>query len=95
MRVLAGLLAVLLVTSACESSPLPGRTDVRVSVVERELSAPASITLWHAQTGTVAKALQEMVDTFNSTNGQGVTVVLSYQGSFAQLYEKTLGARTC
>ena len=92
MKVLAGLLAVLLVASACESLPPSGRLDAPAGDAERDLSGPVSITLWHAQTGTVAKALQELVDKFNSTNGKGVTVVMAYQGNYEQLYHKTLGA---
>ncbi len=92
MRVLAALLAVLLVVSACESPPGPGRTGAPAGDVERELSGPVSIALWHAQTGSLAKALHELVDRFNSTHGKGVTVVMEYQGSYAQLYQKTQGA---
>ena len=92
MSVLVGLLAVLLVVSACESPPVSGRTGTPAADVERELSGPVSITLWHAQTGSVAKALLELIDRFNSTNGQGITVVMEYQGSYAQLYQKTQAA---
>ncbi len=90
MKALAGLLAVLLVASACESTPLtrvaPGGES------ERELSGPVTITLWHAQTGSVAKALGELVLRFNGTNGKGITVVPAYRGSLAQLHERTQGA---
>lgn len=92
MRVLAGLLAVVLAVSACQTSPGTGRTVTPAGDVERELSGPVSIRLWHAQTGSLGKSLQEMVDRFNATHGQGITVVMEYQGSYAQLYQKTLGA---
>lgn len=92
MRVLAGLLAVLLVVSACESPPGPGRTGAPAGDVERELSGPVSITLWHAQTGSVARALQEQVDAFNGANGMGIIVAMAYQGNQEQLYRKTLAA---
>jgi len=90
MRVLAGFLAAVLAVTACESSPGTARTPQPAGDVERDLSGPVSITLWHAQTGSVGKALQEQVDAFNAANGMGITVAMAYQGNQEQLYRKTL-----
>jgi len=84
------LFAVLIVASACQGSTAP--QGAQSTEADIDLTSPVSVTLWHTQTGTNAKALQEMVDKFNSTNGKGVTVVMEYQGGYTQLYQKTLGA---
>ena len=92
MKVLAGLLAAVLAVTACETSPVTGRTAQPAGDVERELAGPVSITLWHAHTGSVARALQQQIDAFNTANGMGITVALAYQGNQEQLYRKTLAA---
>ena len=35
---------------------------------------PVGVTFWHTQQGANAKALQDMVDTFNQTNNKRITV---------------------
>jgi ABC-type glycerol-3-phosphate transport system substrate-binding protein len=86
------LLAVSIVAGACgpqqpTTAPAPQATEADI-----DLQGPVSITLWHTQTGSNAKALQDMADAFNSSNGKGVTVTLQYQGGYTQLYQKSLGA---
>lgn len=85
------LFAILIVASACQGSTAPQGTP-QSTEADIELKAPVSITLWHTQTGSNAKALQEMVDKFNRDNGKGVTVAMEYQGGYTQLYQKSLGA---
>lgn len=92
MRVLAGLAALLLAASACQAPVPAGPSSGAAGQAERELSGPVSITLWHAQTGSLARALQEQVDAFNATSGMGITVATAYQGNQEQLYRKTLAA---
>lgn len=87
----AVLFAILIVASACQGSTAPQGTP-QSTEADIDLKAPVSITLWHTQTGSNAKALQEMVDKFNKDNGKGVTVVMEYQGGYTQLYQKSLGA---
>lgn len=91
MKVLAGVFAAVLVVTACTSQP-PGGATAQGGEADRELTAPVSITLWHAQTGSLARALSDLVAQFNSTNGQGISVVLVYQGNAEQLAQKTQGA---
>jgi ABC-type glycerol-3-phosphate transport system substrate-binding protein len=52
------------------------------------------LTFWHTQPDGSAnqKALQEMANTFNATNGKRITVTLEYQGNYTQLYQKMLAA---
>jgi len=84
--ILARLLASLV--GGCGPAPTPtpagpqfGQEDV-------------NLIFWHTQPDGSAnqKALQEMADTFNSTNGKRITVKLEYQGNYTQLYQKMLAA---
>ncbi|TMC46797.1 MAG: extracellular solute-binding protein [Chloroflexi bacterium] len=65
-------------------------TDADIS-----LTAPVEVTLWHNQTGVLAKAFNDMVAEFNSTNGKGITVRAEDQSSgnsYTGIYQKMLGA---
>jgi multiple sugar transport system substrate-binding protein len=59
------------------------------------LSGPVQVTLWHNQTGVLAKGFTDMVADFNSTNGKGITVKAEDQSggiSYTGIYQKMLGA---
>jgi multiple sugar transport system substrate-binding protein len=59
------------------------------------LTGPVEVTLWHNQTGILAKAFNDMVAEFNSTNGKGITVKAEDQSggiSYTGIYQKMLGA---
>jgi ABC-type glycerol-3-phosphate transport system substrate-binding protein len=59
------------------------------------LSGPVDVTLWHNQTGVLAKGFTDMVADFNSTNGKGITVKAEDQSggiSYTGIYQKMLGA---
>ncbi|MDE3112636.1 MAG: extracellular solute-binding protein [Chloroflexota bacterium] len=59
------------------------------------LSGPVTVTIWHNQTGILAKGFQDLVDEFNKTNGKGITVKAEDQSggrSYTGLYQKMLGA---
>jgi multiple sugar transport system substrate-binding protein len=59
------------------------------------LSGPVQVTLWHNQTGILAKGFSDMVAEFNSTNGKGITVKAEDQSgglSYTGIYQKMLGA---
>jgi ABC-type glycerol-3-phosphate transport system substrate-binding protein len=61
------------------------------------LGGPVEVTLWHNQTGILAKGFNDMVAEFNSTNGKGITVKAEDQSgglSYTGLYQKMLGAIT-
>lgn len=86
---LAILAAVMVVATACSGAAAPPASSTQADI---DLSGPTALVLWHTQTGVNAKALQELVDKFNSTNGKQITVTLQYQGSYTQLYQKNLSA---
>ncbi|MFN2520601.1 MAG: ABC transporter substrate-binding protein [Candidatus Limnocylindria bacterium] len=92
MRIKAAILMVVVfVATACGGQGGPTATQ-QPTEADIDLSGPIAITLWHTQTGGNAKALQDMVDRFNSTNGKQITVTLSFQGTYTQLYQKTVSA---
>ena len=70
-------------------APAPS-TDADIS-----LSGPVEVTLWHNQTGVLAKGFNDMVAEFNTTNGKGITVRAEDQSggiSYTGIYQKMLGA---
>ena len=86
---LAIIAAIMVVATACSGA---ATAPPQSSQADIELTGPTALVLWHTQTGANAKALQELVDKFNSTNGKQITVALQYQGSYTQLYQKNLSA---
>lgn len=76
----------------------PGQTAPEASTdADIALSGPVEVTLWHNQTGILAKGFNDMVAEFNSTNGKGITVKPEDQSgglSYTGLYQKMLGAIT-
>ncbi len=53
---------------------------------------PVSITFWHTQTGVNQKALAELVGKFSTANGKNITLRGEYQGSYQQVFQKTMVA---
>ena len=86
---LAIIAAVMVVATACSGAATPPAQSTEADI---DLTGPTALVLWHTQTGSNAKALQELVDKFNTTNGKQITVTLQYQGSYTQLYQKNLSA---
>jgi len=90
--VLVTAIAAILV-GACgpgEQAAPAASTDADIS-----LSGPVEVTLWHNQTGVLAKGFNDMVAEFNSTNGKGITVRAEDQSggiSYTGIYQKMLGA---
>jgi multiple sugar transport system substrate-binding protein len=84
--ILVGLLASLV--GGCGPAPTPTPSGPQLGKED------VSLTFWHTQPDGSAnqKALQEMADTFNSTNGKRITIKLEYQGNYTQLYQKMLAA---
>jgi multiple sugar transport system substrate-binding protein len=82
--------AVMILLAACTSSgpPAPATSDADI-----DLGGPVSVTIWHALTSDPQRsAFEAAVKKFNETNGKGITVTPVVQGSYAQLYQKTLAA---
>jgi ABC-type glycerol-3-phosphate transport system substrate-binding protein len=92
-RVLLVTAIAAILVGACgpgEQAAPAASTDADVS-----LSGPVEVTLWHNQTGILAKGFNDMVSEFNSTNGKGITVRAEDQSggiSYTGLYQKMLGA---
>lgn len=71
-----------------QTAPAPeASTEADIS-----LAGPVQVTIWHNQTGQLAKGFDDMVAAFNSTNGKGITVKGEFQGNYTQIYQKMLGA---
>jgi ABC-type glycerol-3-phosphate transport system substrate-binding protein len=89
------LLVAAILVGACGpvEQPAPAAsTDADIT-----LSGPVEVTLWHNQTGVLAKGFGDMIAEFNSTNGKGITVKAEDQSgglSYTGIYQKMLGAIT-
>src|SRR3954464_1477263 len=96
MRKISVLAATLILIAACGgAAPAGGGSQAPAATTEADLdiTAPVTITLWHALTSDPQKgALEAAVKKFNETNGKGITVQAVVQGNYTQLYQKTLGA---
>lgn len=96
----SGLLAISLVGSILAAACAPGAPSGPAATeaateADISLSGPVTVTLWHNQTGPLAKGFADMVADFNATNGKGITVKLEEQSgglSYTGLYQKMLGA---
>ena len=86
---LAIIAAVMVIAGACSGAATAPAQSTQANI---DLTGPTALVLWHTQTGVNAKALQDLVDKFNSTNDKKITVTLQYQGSYTQLYQKNLSA---
>lgn len=85
---IALILTAAILAGACAPTAAPQPT----TEADITLSAPVEITLWHNQTELLAKAFQEMVDEFNRTNPQKITVKPEFQGNYTAIYQKALAA---
>ena len=91
MRLSALLTAIVMVLATACSTAAP-QAPQQATAADIELTAPVSLTLWHAfSSDPQKKALDEMVAEFNATNGKASGHGLN-QGNYTQLYQKTLGA---
>ncbi len=93
-----GILFAFLV-AACSPGAPAGQQATAAPELSTEaditLSGPVTVTIWHNQTGILAKGFTEMIAEFNSTNGKGITVKAEEQSggqSYTGLYQKMLGA---
>ena len=88
-RLLASLMtAVVAVTALTGCS----KSDSSNENVVTELQQPITIEMWHYMTGKQAEVLQGIVDDFNNSNNQGITVKASAQGSITDLNKKLIAA---
>lgn len=89
-----GIVAALLVAACGPSTPGAQQTAAPEQATDADitLSAPVAVTIWHNQSGALAKGFEEMITTFNAQNGKGITVKAEFQGNYTQIYQKMLGA---
>src|SRR5258708_13243804 len=80
------LAAVMVIATACSGGAAPA--PAASTQADIDLTGPVALTLWHTQTGANAKALQDLVDKYNSTNDKKIPVTPQYPGSSPQLYHK-------
>lgn len=100
-KIMAGLLATTMtlgtLTGCGSSSTSSSKTDnVEVETVEMAAANEVSgteIIFWHSMGGSVAKAMDELVDRFNEENEYGITVNAQYQGEYDDSLNKLKSAQ--
>lgn len=88
-RLLASLMtAVVAVTALTGCS----KSDSSSENIVTELQEPITIEMWHYMNGKQVEVLQSIIDDFNNSNTQGITVKASAQGSIDDLNKKVIAA---
>jgi ABC-type glycerol-3-phosphate transport system substrate-binding protein len=83
----AAALTLLPALAACGPNQNQGSTAPAATFGE-----PVSATFWHTQTGANEKALTDLVNKFNATNGKNITLKSEYQGSYTQVFQKIMAS---
>jgi ABC-type glycerol-3-phosphate transport system substrate-binding protein len=87
----AGASALLALATGCGQAPAgspPGASEAGGAVAT--LQGPQEIVFWHTQSQENARALEALVQRFNQTNGQQITVRPEFQTGYTQLHQKNL-----
>lgn len=100
-KIMAGLLATTMTLgtlTGCGSSSTSSRKTDNVEVETVEMAAAnevsgTEITFWHSMGGSVAKAMDELVDRFNEENEYGITVNAQYQVEYDDSLNKLKSAQ--
>ncbi len=80
-KLLSVFIVTILILSGCGSSN-------KTSNVATEITGPVTVEFWHPFTADVEAKLQELTDKFNKENTDGITVNLTNQGKYDDLYNK-------
>lgn len=88
-RLLASLMTAFVAVTALSGC---SKEQSSSESVVTELQQPITIELWHYMNGTQAEVLQSIIDDFNSSNTQGITVNALSQGSISDLNKKVIAA---
>ncbi len=80
-KLLSVFIVTILILSGCGSSN-------KTSDVASEITGPVTVEFWHPFTAEVEGKLQELTDQFNKENTDGITVKLTNQGKYDDLYNK-------
>ena len=88
--IIAAIMCLVMMLSLCacggsgkKDSQGPAPAGEAVTVTE-----PITIEFWHTRAGEHATLLDEQIKKFNETNGMGITVVGTYQGSYYDVLSK-------
>ncbi|MBK8021052.1 MAG: extracellular solute-binding protein [Chloroflexi bacterium] len=63
-----------------------------VGVAAAQDSEPVTITFWYAIGGSQGEALQALIDEFNATNTDGITVEATFSGDYGETATKLIAA---
>ena len=88
-RLLASLMTAVLAVTALTGCSKDQSSNENVVT---ELQQPITIEMWHYMNGKQAEVLQSIIDDFNSSNTQGITVNALSQGSIPDLNKKVIAA---
>lgn len=80
-KLLSVFIVAILFLTACGTSS-------KQSNVADEITGPVTVEFWHPFTGGIEAKLQELTDEFNKENKEGITVKLTNQGKYGDLYNK-------
>lgn len=81
-------LVMMLSLAACGSDSGAGNKGDENPGVAATVTGPVTIEFWHTRSGDHGKLLDEQIKKFNETNGLGITVVGTYQGSYYDVLAK-------
>jgi ABC-type glycerol-3-phosphate transport system substrate-binding protein len=86
----AGASALLALATGCGQGPAspPGAAESGGAVAR--LEGAQEIVFWHTQSQENGRALEALVQRFNQTNGQQITVRPEFQNGYTQLHQKNL-----
>ncbi|WP_305084216.1 extracellular solute-binding protein [uncultured Clostridium sp.] len=88
-RLLASLMTAILAVTALTGCSKDNSSNDNIVT---ELKEPVTIEMWHYMNGKQAEVLQSIVDDFNNSNTQGITVKALAQGSIPDLNKKVIAA---
>lgn len=91
----AAILCMVMMLSLCACAPSAGNggsNDSDDSGDAATVSGPVTIEFWHTRSGDHGKLLEEQIKKFNQSNGQGITVTATYQGSYYDVLSKVKNA---
>lgn len=88
-RFLASLLTIITTASLFVGC---NNTSSTTEEIVTEVTNPVNIEMWHYLTGAQGEVLQSIIDDFNTTNGEGITVSAVNQGTISDLNKKVVAA---
>lgn len=87
----ARVLVAACLLAGCRHAPSTPNTSAQNQTPD-SAGTPVQIQFWHTQTARNAKALEALVSRFNAAHQGQIRVQPLYQGTYPQLYQKTMAA---